>query len=175
MKGHSVRDIETSQPPPTAVLDAFTAATITALHELTQLEAAPEPTLSASQELPPGPIVSATIPLRRAVPGRLTLILSATTALELAARYLPDLPDPTELTDELIDDVVGEFANVIAGQAKTILKGTPYHFTLSSPVVTRPQPPARSSLFADVRPAVSLMTELGRVLLLLNLPPCMTA
>lgn len=171
MKGHSVRDIETSQPP-TAVLDAFTSATITALQELTRLEAVTEPTWPASQDLPPGPIVSATIALRRAVPGRLTLVLNATTALGLAARYLPDLSDPTELTDDLIDDVVGEFANVIAGQAKTILKGTPYHFTLSSPEVTRPLPPARSSDFADLTPAVSLMTELGQVLLLLNLPPC---
>ena len=47
------------------------------------------------------------------------------------------LPEGTALTDEMIDDVAGEFANVIAGQAKTILKGTPYHFTLSTPVVTR--------------------------------------
>ena len=31
------------------------------------------------------------------------------------------------------DDAAGEFANVIAGQAKTMLKGTVYHFNLSTP------------------------------------------
>jgi CheY-specific phosphatase CheX len=36
----------------------------------------------------------------------------------------------------VIGDTIGELANVVAGQSKTALKGTPYHFLLSIPTVT---------------------------------------
>jgi CheY-specific phosphatase CheX len=35
----------------------------------------------------------------------------------------------------LIRDCLGEVANILAGQAKTLLLGTRYHFTLSTPQV----------------------------------------
>jgi CheY-specific phosphatase CheX len=163
-----VREPDAPQRPPAAVIDAFTAAAITALQELTSLAAWPEATGSANDDPPLEPIVAATIRLRRAVPGTMTWVSSATTARGLAVRYLPAA---MELSDELIDDVAGEFANVIAGQAKTMLKGTPYHFTLSPPVVTR----SRSPDAADEPLAVALKTELGWVRLLLDLPPCPSA
>src|SRR5438128_10810943 len=114
---------------PPDVSDAFQSAAITALQELTQIEAFPEPTLSAI-ELPSGDVVLAAIRLLRPVPGTMTLVLTPDTATQLAARYLPE---GTQLSNEMIDDVAGEFANVIAGQAKTILKGTPYHFAMTTP------------------------------------------
>jgi CheY-specific phosphatase CheX len=78
--------------------------------------------------------VIATIVLMRDPPGSLSLVLPRETAARLASRYLPP---GTAIATELIDDVAGEFANVIAGQAKTMLKGSVYHFFLSTPVVER--------------------------------------
>jgi CheY-specific phosphatase CheX len=102
----------------------------------------------------------------------MTLILCPATAGQLAVRYLPE---GTFLTEDLIDDVAGEFANVIAGQAKTILKGTPYHFSMSTPVVTRAATLSQLLLVADAKRTMPLAAELGRVLLLVDLPPCPNA
>ena len=123
-----------SAVPPPEVVETFTSAAITALQELARVEASPEPVPSWADEATAGPMVSASIRLQRSLPGVMTLFLRAEVAARLAARYLPEGAISTE---ELIDDVAGEFANVIAGQAKTILKGTPYHFTLTTPVVSR--------------------------------------
>jgi len=43
--------------------------------------------------------------------------------------------DIEELEDEDVEDGIGEILNMIAGQAKALLAGTKYHFTLSIPVV----------------------------------------
>jgi CheY-specific phosphatase CheX len=155
---------------PPEVSEAFQSAAITALQELTQIEAFPD--LSAAERLPPGEVVLAAIGLLRPIPGTMTLVLTANTAAQLAARYLPE---GTQLSGEMIDDVAGEFANVIAGQAKTILKGTRYHFTMSVPAVTRQASHAPSPIVADAGLAASLISELGRVLLLVDLPPCPNA
>lgn len=117
---------------PAEVIEAFSSATVTALSELAQCEALPvSPSVHAEMA---GPCVVAVMQLLRATPGSLALVMSVDTAEQLTARYLPK---DTALTEELVNDVLGEFVNVIAGQAKTFLKGTPYHFLLSLPVVTR--------------------------------------
>ena len=91
------------------------------------------PTTSANPSLDQ-PLIIATIQLAREVPGYFFLLLSTRTAEQLAARYLgPDI----DLSPELIDDLAGEMANVIAGQAKTMLKGTPYHFHMTTPTIRR--------------------------------------
>src|SRR5262249_12958799 len=57
----------------------------------------------------------------------------ARTAAVLAGRVFTEValcPD-----EETVRDCMGEFVNVVAGQAKTLLFGTPYHFTLSTPTV----------------------------------------
>lgn len=154
---------------PAEAANAFQSAAITALQELTQIEAFPESTLSTMEGTPLEEVVFATIRLLRHVPGTMTLVLTAKTASKLAARYLPV---GTQLTEELIDDVSGEFANVIAGQAKTILKGTPYHFGMSTPVVTRAVSPAQLNIVSVASCAISVASELGRVLVLLDLLPC---
>jgi CheY-specific phosphatase CheX len=90
--------------------------------------------------------------LLRDPPGTLALVLASDTAANLAARYLPT---GTALSSEIIDDVAGEFANVIAGQAKTILKGTPYRFHLSTPEVKR-----TSAFRAGLTMATCLFSEI---------------
>jgi len=158
--------------PQTEAAEAFQSAAITALQELTQIEAYHESILPKMENMPSEEAVLAAIQLLRHVPGTMTLVLTTTAASQLAARYLP--PD-THLSEELIDDVAGEFANVIAGQAKTILKGTPYHFSMSTPEVTRAVSPADLTQIADASCITLLTTELGRVLLVVDLPSCPNA
>lgn len=154
--------------PQATAANAFETAAVTALQELAQLEAFPIAPPEAIRELAAETVVFATISLRRALPGTMTLVMAASAAAQLARRYLPE---GTSLTPELIDDVVGEFANVMAGQAKTILKGTPYHFTLSTPEVHHA--PSAAELPAAAPPhAIALACELGPVLVLIDLPAC---
>jgi chemotaxis protein CheX len=70
-----------------------------------------------------------------------TLILSfpQDTALGLAKRILPE---PEKIDETLVQDCVAEIANVVAGQAKALLAGTPYQFTFSLPrIVEGAYPP----------------------------------
>ncbi|MFM7074111.1 MAG: chemotaxis protein CheX [Planctomycetota bacterium] len=118
------------------VLDALIESATAMLRELTQYESWPEQMgpadgIALTED---GPRITAQLKLLRHHPGELRLELAEPSALKLAQRYLP--PE-TPLAADLIDDTVGEFANVIAGQAKTMLKGTLFHFSLSTPVVTR--------------------------------------
>jgi CheY-specific phosphatase CheX len=146
---------------PAEVIEAFSSATVTALHELTQFEALPGSQLPHAEMA--GPCVVAVMQLLRSAPGSLALVLSVDTAEQLTARYLPV---GTAITEELVNDVAGEFANVIAGQAKTFLKGTPYHFLLSLPVVTR-------TAIATHLPgmAVAFEFEAGKLQLHISLAP----
>ena len=65
--------------------------------------------------------------------GWLILSFPERTAAELARRVFAGTTD--EVAADLIGDCMGEVANVVAGQAKTLLAGTPSHFTLSTPTV----------------------------------------
>jgi chemotaxis protein CheX len=63
----------------------------------------------------------------------LVLSFPAPTAAALAGRVLAEVnvvPD-----DDLVRDCIGELANVIAGQAKTLLAETPYRLILATPSV----------------------------------------
>ena len=97
----------------------------------------------------------------------MSLVLTEETASRLAALYLPV---GTTLNQKMLDDVAGEFANVIVGQAKTVLKGTPHHYTISTPVVTRAASVKQLPSAAAECLAVSLQSELGQILLFVNLP-----
>jgi CheY-specific phosphatase CheX len=148
---------------PPEVVEAFTSSAVTALQELAQLEAIPTNS-SAIGTTFAGDAVVAVMRLLRPVPGTMTLVLPTDTARRLSEAYLPA---GTELTDEIINDVAGELANVIAGQAKTILKGTPYHFTLSIPVVSR-----HAGCGQSPGVAITLAVETTLLLLLVDLCPC---
>lgn len=115
------------------VAGAFAAATATAFEELAQTPPIPgEPYLTRAAA--PAGWVTAEIALRRSAEGRVVVAFPRPVLEALAGRYLAGGPP---LTPDLVDDAAGEFANVIAGQAKTMLKGTLYHFTLSTPRVGR--------------------------------------
>jgi CheY-specific phosphatase CheX len=152
--------------PPREVVEAFTSAAIIALQELTQCESLVEE-LHTVTALEMSNLVAATVRLVRRVPGKMSLVLTEESASRLAARYLPQ---ETLLTAEIIDDVTGELANVIAGQAKTILKGTPYHFKLSTPLVVRAETvsPLRGIVARTL--VASLTCEVGGLQLFVDLP-----
>src|SRR5262245_56838928 len=124
------RLIPSSIPPEMIV--AFVAATTTAFQELTNTEVTAKDPFTLDRLLTQD--VSATIMLRHDPPGRLILSFPLPVLEALVGRYLDGA---ATLTPELLDDAAGEFANVISGQAKTILKGTPEHYWLSTPVVSR--------------------------------------
>lgn len=166
MSGFAIPTNAPAGPPP-EVIEAFTTAALTALRELARIEAFPDDASPAGAAMAAGAL-SAAVRLLRPAAGSLSLVLPVDTASRLAARYLPE---GTPLTDALIDDVAGELANVIAGQAKTILKGTPFHFALSTPLVTRTASGAPSVAAGEALMA-SLDSELGRVLLFVHLPEC---
>lgn len=148
--------------PPPEVIAAFRLAAITALQELVQVEVFDE---LAIDESDPSQVVIATLELLHEPPGKFLLVLPQSVAATLATRYLPA---GTEINAEIVDDVAGEFANVIAGQAKTMLKETPYHFKQTTPTVERVASPGEH--VAD-KPAgaIRLRTESGEVLLLITL------
>jgi len=104
--------------------------------------------------------IVATISLRRSPPGLLALALAAETLEALARRYLPDEPP----SDELLHDAAGEFANVIAGQLKTSLKGTPFHFDLSTPRITLELPTLADPIL------LGFECDAGRLSLIISLP-----
>jgi chemotaxis protein CheX len=138
MPGERIVELDARVNPEVVV--AFTAATVTAFQELTDTEVlCREPAVSSPT--PPAADICAAIELRRHPPGLLACAFPAAVVEALARRYLPP---GVALTPDLLDDAAGEFANVIAGQAKSMLKGTPFHFALSTPVVTRCGFPTRT-------------------------------
>jgi CheY-specific phosphatase CheX len=117
---------------PSEMIEAFVAATTTAFQELTNTETVAREPFVVDRLLTRD--VNATVVLRHDPPGRLILSFPLLVLEAFVSRYVAGA---ATLTPELLDDAAGEFANVIAGQAKTILKGTPEHYWLSTPVVSR--------------------------------------
>jgi chemotaxis protein CheX len=77
--------------------------------------------------------VTAVIRLTSAIDGCLVLSFPERTAATLARRILADVS--VEVDEQLTHDCVGEIGNVVAGQAKALLAGTPYAFGFSFPTV----------------------------------------
>src|SRR5262245_31208475 len=77
--------------------------------------------------------ISAVLEIKSATGGMFVLSFPERTAAAIAERILADAR--TAVTDSLIRDCVGEIANVIAGQAKTLLAGTTHQLTFSLPRV----------------------------------------
>jgi chemotaxis protein CheX len=163
-----MNDVDTARGQEPKVVEAFASGAIVALQELTQFDAFVEST-PAPEVFDSPDLIVATIRLVRKLPGTMTLLLTAESASRLAYRYLPK---GTPLTDEIIKDVAGEIANVIAGQAKTILKGTPYHFTLSTPTVARVSYVSQADDVVDESRMASITFDAERLILLVQLPPC---
>jgi len=86
--------------------------------------------------------------------GRFVLCLSPAAAAALATRVLAGAVD--DPPNAMVRDCLGEVANVAAGQAKTMLVGTPSHFDLSPPSVTDEIPGA-----GNPRSVIEFDSEIG--------------
>jgi CheY-specific phosphatase CheX len=75
--------------------------------------------------------VAAALYIEGGTAGALVLRFPRQTAMALAGRILSGVTDRPETA--LIHDCLRELANVIAGQTKTLLQRTPYHFVLATP------------------------------------------
>lgn len=111
--------------------DAFSSAVPFALAEMAGVESVLLDSKASVGAVDAGD-VSVVLQLIGASPGMLRLSMPGATATALAGRILADtVPNPDRA---MIHDCIGEVANIIAGQAKTLLYGTPLHFSFSPPV-----------------------------------------
>lgn len=114
---------------PNLLQSALTEAVATALRELAGAECVPI-------ELAPATDLYAALPVTNpAGIGAIVLALPDATAQALARRVLAEAA--VEPDAGVVCDCAGEIINVICGQAKTLLAGTPYHFDLGTPRVGR--------------------------------------
>jgi CheY-specific phosphatase CheX len=116
----------------TLLLKSFTTATTVALAEMATTEVAVREVYRATLDDPWGDI-SAVLGIKSATEGLLVLGFAERTAAAIAERVLADVKE--EINETLVRDCVGEIANVIAGQTKTLLAGTPHQMTFSLPEV----------------------------------------
>jgi CheY-specific phosphatase CheX len=131
---------------PHELVEAFAAGVPLALREMAGVEAVVRVARpAAAADTIAG--LSATIRLTAAGgEGRLILAFPEPTAAELARRILAGTVD--EPAADMIGDCMGEVANVVAGQAKALLVGSPAHFTLSTPTVSTGLVAAADGLWA---------------------------
>jgi chemotaxis protein CheX len=114
------------------LLEPFIEAARAALAEMATTEVVAEEVGRMQLSRPLGDL-AAFLPLQFASEGLMVLNFPQQTAAALAGRMLAGI---TETVDEgLIRDCLGEIANVVAGQAKTLLAGTAYQFTFDVPRV----------------------------------------
>lgn len=81
----------------------------------------------------PNDAISGTIFFHGECNGQVTLSFPKPTAKKIVAEMLG--MDEAEMDDETLRDGVGEMANIVAGNVKAALSGTPYRFLLSLPEI----------------------------------------
>jgi chemotaxis protein CheX len=119
--------------PPDDLIEAFAAAVPFALREMAGVEAVVRESRPLGADGLSGD-VTAVVRLTAAAVWRFALAVPEATAGALARRVLAGTVD--EVSSDMVRDCLGEVANVVAGQAKTLLVGSPNHFVLSVPTVT---------------------------------------
>jgi chemotaxis protein CheX len=144
------------------VLDAFTQAVGITFREMAGLEVVPRDTSPAVVARPHEVFTFLTI--TSTVKGDFALGFSVSFAAELARRIFAD--SGTELNDSMIPDCVGEVANVVAGQAKTLLVGTSDHFVFSTPTINPDSLPHPE----EKRIIINFASEIGEFILCLRFP-----
>jgi chemotaxis protein CheX len=125
--GHPINDDVRSH-----LLEPFIEATRAALAEMASIEVVVRAAVRTDLPQALGD-VSVVVQLSSATEGHLVLGFPHRTAAALTERVL--IGALKELDEGLVRDCVGEIANVVAGQAKSLLAGTPYHFSFSLPRV----------------------------------------
>jgi chemotaxis protein CheX len=116
---------------PSEFLNALTEATVTAFREVAATEVLLQVTTVAALPIGIGEryaFIDLTFPFGI---GRLTLQTSAPNATVLAERVLAG--QNLHIDDSLSNDCLGEIANVIAGQGKVLLVGSPWHYVFGTP------------------------------------------
>jgi chemotaxis protein CheX len=114
------------------LVEPFITATGAALGEMAGTEVQVRGVHQTRLDHPLGDL-AAVVEMQSTNSGCLVLGFPARTAAALARRILAAVTD--QVVEDLIRDCVGEIANVIAGQAKALLAGTPYQFVFSMPRV----------------------------------------
>jgi CheY-specific phosphatase CheX len=147
--------------PHADLVEPVVTAVSTVMRELLGTEPAVQ---TVSQPILQGTLaeLSAVIPLTAAgADGALVLGCRPATAAVLAGRLLREVQQDAD--PSLVNDSLGEIANVIAGQLKALLFGTPYQPQLSPPTISCDAgyvlwpPPGRACL------AVTFSTDAGEV------------
>jgi chemotaxis protein CheX len=138
--------------------EAFIAAVYMAIGEMAGVQVFARSVCPNEFDEPTG-VISAVLALKSAAVSALILRFPAPTAAALASRIL--VGATSEVSADLVQDCVGEIANVVAGQAKALLAGTPYHFVFTVPEVKtygirEPQPGGGQETLG-----ISFETELG--------------
>ena len=157
------------------MIQAFAEAVAATLRDMAGLEAVARDSVSKVVATPEG--VSALLWLTPAANSAVTPLAAKSSAAgdfaidfptqvaeELARRVFAS--SGAELNEAMVPDCVGEVANVVAGQAKTLLVGTAQHFVFSTPEVmpvTFPNP-------GTERKVIRFISEIGEFLLYLRLP-----
>lgn len=113
-------------------LEPFITATCVALGEMAGTEAIVRAVYRKALNHALGDL-AAVLEFRSTGEGFLVLSFPQRTAVALARRILTGVSE--EVDEDLIRDCMGEIANVVAGQAKAMLGGTPYRFVFSLPKV----------------------------------------
>jgi chemotaxis protein CheX len=114
------------------VLEVFVTATRVTMQEMVMTEVFERASYRKKTPTTLGAI-SAVIGMESGPGGALVLGCNEETAAALARRVLVGTVEQPE--PEMTRDCLGEVLNVIAGQSKTLLFGTPYHFLLTTPMI----------------------------------------
>jgi len=114
------------------LVEPFITATRTALGAMANTEVGVRSVCQISS-LPALSDISIAIRLTAATEGWLVLSFPERTAAILSSRILTGVT--ADVDQQLLGDCIAEIGNVVAGQAKTLLAGTPYHFAFSLPRV----------------------------------------
>jgi len=148
------------------LLEPLISATCAALGEMASTELVVQAVCQTKLDQPLGDI-AVVLGLTSATEGSLILSFPERTAAALAGRILAGVTE--ELDESMIRDCMGEIANVIAGQAKALLAGSPYRFAFSLPkVVVGGSPEFRPQQGRDCL-LVAFRTDLGEFALQLVL------
>ena len=112
------------------LLDPLIAAATLTLAEMAQTTLEVR-AVSRSRPAPTLGTIDVGVNLTSGPGGSLVLSVPEATAATLAGRVLAGVAAAPD--HDLIGDCMGELVNVIAGQVKALLAGTPYHFTFDAP------------------------------------------
>jgi chemotaxis protein CheX len=115
-----------------SLLKPFNDAAIMTLRDMAGLDVTVRSTYQKTNYKMFGDI-SAVVGLTARTEGAMVISFPEKTAIAVSRRVLSGVVE--EVTTDIMRDCIGEIANVIVGQARGMLSGTPYQFAMSTPTV----------------------------------------